>query len=132
MTTSTVLVFDGQCGFCTRAVAWILRLDRRHRLVPLPYQLPGVPQRYGLTSEDCRTAAWTFTPDGRWFRGAGAINAALATVVGNRLPLWIYQLPVIRWAQDAALRLDARNRRLFPGVTPWCCTHPDAGCGTAS
>ncbi|MEJ7771744.1 MAG: DCC1-like thiol-disulfide oxidoreductase family protein [Geodermatophilaceae bacterium] len=67
-------------------------------------------------------------PDGRWFRGAGAINAALATVVGNRLPLWIYQLPVIRWAQDAAYDWIARNRRLFPGVTPWCSTHPDAGC----
>lgn len=65
MTAATVLVFDGHCGFCTRAVAWILRLDRRHRLIPLPYQLPGVPQRYGLTYEDCRAAAWTFTPDGR-------------------------------------------------------------------
>jgi len=127
MTAATVLVFDGHCGFCTRAVAWLLRLDRRHRLIPLPYQLPGVPQRYGLAPDDCRTAAWTFTPDGRWFRGAGAINAALATAVGNRLPLWIYRLPVIRWAQDAAYDWIARNRRLFPGVTPWCSAHPDAG-----
>ncbi|MDQ3055606.1 MAG: DUF393 domain-containing protein [Actinomycetota bacterium] len=95
---------------------------------PSAQSRPGVPQRYGLAPDDCRTAAWTFTPDGRWFRGAGAINAALATVVGNRLPLWIYQLPVIRWAQDAAYDWIARNRRLFPGVTPWCSTHPDAGC----
>jgi len=51
MTGCTVLVFDGHCGFCTWVVG-LRRLDRRHRLIPLACQLPGVPQRYGLTTGD--------------------------------------------------------------------------------
>jgi len=34
---TTVLIFDRYCGFCTRTVGWLLRLDRRS-LAALLYQ----------------------------------------------------------------------------------------------
>jgi len=64
-----VLIFDGRCGFCTRAARWIRRWDRRGRVRLVPCQRPGAPERYGLTRAQCEEAAWAITPDG------GAIGA---------------------------------------------------------
>jgi predicted DCC family thiol-disulfide oxidoreductase YuxK len=123
------LVFDGYCGFCTRSVGWIKRLDRRDRVRVLPCQAPEVAATLGLTRADCEAAAWAFAPDGRRYRGAAAVNAALAAALGTALPLRIYRLPLIRVAQDAAYGWIARNRGRFRGVTPWCVAHPEAGPG---
>ncbi len=125
---TTVLIFDGYCGFCTRTVGWLLRLDRRNRLVALPYQAGHVLARYGLTAQACDEAAWAFSPDGRRHRGAGAINAALGAALGTRVPLAVYRLPGVRQAQEALYTWVSRNRRRFRGVTPWCEANPDAGC----
>jgi predicted DCC family thiol-disulfide oxidoreductase YuxK len=122
------LVFDGYCGFCTRTVGWIERLDRRHRVSVLPCQAPDVAAAHGLTQADCKAAAWAFAPGGRVYRGAAAVNAALAAALGTTLPLRIYGLPLVRPAQDAAYDWIARNRHRFRGVTPWCVAHPEAGC----
>ncbi len=35
---TTVLIFDRYCGFCTRTVSWLLRLDRQNRLAALAIQ----------------------------------------------------------------------------------------------
>lgn len=129
MSADTVLVFDGLCGFCTRSIGWIDRVDRRNRIVMLPYQAPGVLDRYGLTAQDCAGAAWTFTPDGTRHRGAAAINAALGTALGVDLPLWVYRLPLVGRLQDWVYAAVARNRRRLRGVTPWCVSHPEARCG---
>lgn len=125
------LVFDGYCGFCTRSVQWIQRLDRRGRVRVVPCQAPGVVDAYGLTVADCEAAAWAFTADGHRHRGAAALNAALAAALGTALPLRVYRLPGVRRLQDAVYGWVARNRRRFRGVTPWCVQHPEAGCADA-
>jgi predicted DCC family thiol-disulfide oxidoreductase YuxK len=125
------LVFDGYCGFCTRSVQWIARLDRNRRVRFEPFQRPGVLQAYGLTAEECEEAAWAITPGGRRMRGAEAINAALAAALGIRAPLAAYRLPGVRQVQDALYAWVARNRRRFRAVTPWCVAHPEAGCDEA-
>ena len=125
---TTVLVFDGYCGFCTRTVGWLDRLDRRHRLAALPYQAGEVLARYGLTAQECDQAAWAITADGRRYRGAGAINAAVAAALGTRLPLLVYRTPGIRHLQEAVYTWVSRNRRRFRGVTPWCEANPQALC----
>lgn len=125
---TTVLIFDGYCGFCTRTVGWLLRLDRRHRLVALPYQAGHVLGEYALTAAECDEAAWAIAPDGGRHRGAGAINAALGAALGTRAPLLVYRLPGMRWLQEAVYAWVSRNRRRFRGVTPWCEANPQARC----
>ena len=129
--SEVTLVFDGYCGFCTRSVGWIERLDRRGRVHVLPCQAPDVAATHGLTQADCEAAAWAFGPGGRRYRGAAAVNAALAAALATELPLRIYRLPIVRSLQDAAYGWIARNRRRFRGVTPWCVAHPEAGCTEA-
>lgn len=44
MSGTTTLVYDGYCGFCTRSVGWVSRLDRHDRVRSVAHQLPGVRQ----------------------------------------------------------------------------------------
>ncbi|MFP1153188.1 DCC1-like thiol-disulfide oxidoreductase family protein [Mycobacterium sherrisii] len=46
-----VLVFDGRCGVCTRAVNALARWDRTGMLCIEPMQAPGMAQRLGVTDD---------------------------------------------------------------------------------
>ena len=119
------VIFDGSCDFCTRSVRLLSWLDRRDRVAMVPFQKPGTPETHGLTVADCERAAWTVTPDGQRYPGAGAINVALATALGSRAPWLLYRLPGIHWLQDRLYAMVARNRTRLPGDTPYCEQHPE-------
>ncbi len=127
---TTILIFDGYCGFCTRTVDWLLRLDRQNRLTALPYQHSHVTARYELSAQACDQSAWAITADGGKHRGAAAINAALAAALGTNLPLHVYRLPAMRQLQEAFYVWVSRNRHRFRGATPWCQAHPQADCAS--
>ncbi len=102
-------------------------LDRDRRVTAVPYQKPGAPASMGLTMEQCEKAAWAVAPDGRRYRGAGAVNASLAIATGVALPLLVYALPVVKQMQDLVYAFIAANRgRLpLPSVVPYCKEHPE-------
>jgi hypothetical protein len=106
-------------------------LDFKNRIDGRPFQKPGFPESVGLTVVDCERQAWVIFPDGDKSGGAGAINWALAIILQNRLPVWFYQLPVVRGFQDVLYGWVERNRGKFPGVRPYCDECPD-DCGTES
>lgn len=118
------LVFDGQCGFCTHAVGWIKRLDTRGRIRVHPFQQSGVRQRFALSEEETRSAAWAISRNGR-VPGAGSINLALDVALGTRMFSAAYRVPGVRWLQDRAYAWIASHRYLLRGATPWCTVHPD-------
>ncbi len=107
------------------------RLDRHGRVATVPFQKPGVPEAHGLTLAECEAAAWAVTPDGRRYRGAAAINAALAWALDRPGLLQLYALPGVHQLQDAAYALIAVLRHRLPGVTPHCRQHPK-DCGWES
>lgn len=126
------VVFDGQCGVCTRAALWLEARDRRGRIRVHPSQRPGVLAEFGISEEAAKQAAWAFEAHGgaggsamASYRGAAAINRALDVAFGTRLFLPLYRVPGIRWAQDRAYRWIAENRFRLRGVTPWCRSHPE-------
>lgn len=100
-------------------------LDRRRRVTVVPFQKPGAPEAAGLTVEQCERAAWGIAPDGRRYRGAAAVNAALAVATGTRLPLALYGLPGVRQLEDLVYALVARYRSHLPGAAPYCAEHPE-------
>ena len=105
-------------------------LDRHRRVTAVPCQQPGIEAAHGVSREECAAAAWAVTPGPgrRRYRGAGAVNAAVAVGLGTRLPVRLYELPVIRALQDAAYAWVARNRGRFPGDVPFCTRYPER-CG---
>ncbi|MDQ3763439.1 MAG: DUF393 domain-containing protein [Actinomycetota bacterium] len=122
-----VLVFDGYCGFCTRAVRAVLRLDRCGRVRALPLQGPRVLALTGLTREQALQEAWWVGTSGTRLGGAAALTAAVSAAVG--IPLgWLHQTPGLRALLDRTYRWVAEHRRLLRGVTPYCVAYPCAQC----
>jgi predicted DCC family thiol-disulfide oxidoreductase YuxK len=106
-------------------VRLVKALDHGRRVTAEPYQKPGVPASAGLTVEQCEKAAWAVSPDGRRYRGAGAINASLAVATGVALPLLLYGWPGIRQLQDLGYTTIAAVRGKLPGDKPYCKQHPE-------
>lgn len=116
------LVFDGQCGFCTRSVHWLRKIDRHGRIDVQPYQASGVPESVGATVDECRDAVQWLGPDGVRRSGADAVNAVLSAVAGTGLPSTVYRGTA--GVQERVYRWVADHRGRFPGVTPHCQAHP--------
>jgi len=146
MDESTVtldVIFDGQCGVCTRAAAWLARRDRHGRVALHPAQRPGVCERFGVSAEAARTAVWAIerkvTGGGAAYRGAAAVNRAVEVALGVRGLSGLYVVPGITALQNRVYRWVADHRHRLPGATPWCTAHPadcggaaDAGAGTVA
>lgn len=122
------LIFDGSCDFCTQVVRHLRTLDPYNRVTIVPFQRPGFPEANGLTVAQCEGSIWAITPDSATYSAAAAASLTGAVIFGMPLPLWLYSIPGIRAALEAAYRWVARNRSSFPGDRPYCEQYPEE-CG---
>lgn len=114
-----ILLYDGDCGFCTRTAGLIERhipgdADLR------PWQLADLPS-LGVTADQARREVLWIGRDGRIRGGAQAFASVLLAAGG----LWrvagaVLRFPLMRWPAHLAYRLIARNRHRLPGTTPAC------------
>lgn len=114
-----LLVFDGDCGFCTASARWIERRLPSSTSVQ-PWQVLDLDE-LGLTQGDVTAAAWWVDRRGRQHRGHAAIGRALIAAGGTwgvigRLVI----TPPISWLARPAYWLIARNRHRLPGSTDAC------------
>jgi len=114
-----VLIYDGDCAFCTSSAAWIQRR--------LPPSTEVVPWRdvdlaaHGLTEADVTSAAWWVDPDGGTHRGHAAIGRSLMTAGRIWRPLgWAIAHPPVSWLARPLYALVARFRYRLPGSTDAC------------
>ena len=130
-----LLIFDGDCGFCTAAAGWITRRWRGSdattpRAVAVPWQRLGPDglERIGLTADEAARSAWWVDPSGRLFEGHRAIGRSLEASHGWKRWAGVAMLfPPFDWLCAGVYRLVARNRHRFPGGTPACKGAPVAG-----
>jgi predicted DCC family thiol-disulfide oxidoreductase YuxK len=119
----SVLVYDGDCGFCTTTATWITdRWKPVGRAEAVPWQHLGDTglTRLGLSSDDVTTAAW-WVEDGRRFRGHLAVAHALMAAGGGwGLVGRALLVPPLRELAGVGYRLVARYRYRLPGGTPAC------------
>lgn len=114
-----VLVFDGDCGFCTTSVGVVQHLVRP-RCEAVAWQHADLAS-LGVTVERARHEALWVTPDGRVYGGVRAVAKMLLSAGG----LWsvvgaVLTLPPVRWAAHGVYRLVADNRGRLPGETAAC------------
>ncbi|NLJ53409.1 MAG: DUF393 domain-containing protein [Intrasporangiaceae bacterium] len=122
-----VLIYDGDCGICTRLAALVTsRLRRRESdfavaaWQDIDGDSPGLAA-YGLTWEDCDAAAQWVAADGTVSAGQDAVARAL---LAARLPLRplgaLMLLPGVNTLAGVVYRWVAANRSRLPGGTPAC------------
>lgn len=113
---SWVLFFDGDCGFCSASVRWVLRLDKHGRVYFAPLQ-GELARKLGLdvhASETGGTMVLLRESDGKVFTRTDAL-LELARVLG-----WPWRLARVvsiiprRW-RDGVYQFIADHRRALSG-----------------
>lgn len=113
-----VLVYDGDCAFCTSSVRALKRIGPKAEIVA--WQQTDL-DALGLTEETAATAVRWVEVDGTIRSGHEAIAAALSSAGGAWAPAGrALLLPGISPLAAAAYRLIAANRHRLPGGTPAC------------
>lgn len=117
------LVYDGDCGFCSRCAEAAARLAPEAEVVP--WQLADLAE-LGLSEERAAEAVQWVGADGTTRAGHEALAALLlASGRPGRLAGRVLLLPGVSWLAARAYGFLARNRHRLPGGTPACA--PRAG-----
>jgi predicted DCC family thiol-disulfide oxidoreductase YuxK len=113
-----VLLYDGDCAFCTSCAHQLKRIGPDAEIVA--WQLTDLAE-LGVTEEQATEAVQWVEPDGTIRSGHEAIAAALTTAGGIwRIAGRTLLLPGISWIAAKTYRLVADNRHRLPGSTPAC------------
>ncbi|MFD1714279.1 thiol-disulfide oxidoreductase DCC family protein [Amnibacterium flavum] len=114
-----VLIFDGDCSFCTSCVDFLA--DNLPAMpAAVPYQRADL-SGYGISEAEAEARVWLVTPD-RHYSGAGAVSALLRHQPEPALRFvgWLLQTPPLSWLADAGYAVVSPLRHILPGGTPAC------------
>ena len=108
---SWVILWDGECGFCRRAVDWILARDRSGRMKAQPFQeaLAWLPAEVVELSNQ---QVHVLDPDGHFWGGGDAVIKALS-LAGLSWVALVLALPGASAANALAYRAVAQRREMF-------------------
>jgi len=122
-----LLIFDGDCAFCTSSATWLAtRLRRKEgpNATLVPWQFSDL-EALGTTPQRARQEALWIARDGTILGGAEAFAAWLRFrggpygVAGR-----VMSVPGVRRLAAAVYRLIAKNRHRMPGGSPACALPP--------
>jgi predicted DCC family thiol-disulfide oxidoreductase YuxK len=119
MRSRPVLVYDGDCAFCTSSVRFAERHLRLNCEVT-PWQFADLGA-LGVTRERAEYELLWVAPDGAVRGGAQAVaKLLLGAGRGWAVAGALLALPPLRWLAHGVYRLIANNREKMPGGTPAC------------
>ncbi|MBE1558562.1 thiol-disulfide oxidoreductase DCC family protein [Nonomuraea africana] len=119
-----VLVFDGDCGFCTTCVRFVERYLRPDATI-IAWQFADLGE-LGVTRKRAEYELLWIDRRGRAFGGAQAVAKLLihAGLPWSALGL-LLRVPPVRWLAHGLYRAVADNRGRLPGGTPACALPAD-------
>lgn len=119
----TLLIFDGDCGFCTTTVEW-LRKNLPAMPAAEPWQFVDL-EHWGLSEAEAAERVWLVTPT-RQYGGHLAVSALLRhqPTAGLRFLGWVLRTPPFSILAALGYSLTARYRHRLPGGTPACQMRP--------
>ena len=105
------LIFDGNCGFCRRAVAVLMKWDKYGRLRFVPFQdAAALAQLPPIPMADLEQAMHLVTPAGDIFPGAEAVPIILRVLRWGRPLALLFRIPGAPRLAAGVYRIIARNR----------------------
>jgi predicted DCC family thiol-disulfide oxidoreductase YuxK len=120
-----ILVFDGDCGFCTTSARllarWVLRRGPAAVTPSVqPWQQLNLAD-LGLTQDQCTAAVQWVGQDGQIASG----HEAIAAVLRAGHPVWrplgaLLVAPGVSWTAERLYSWIADHRYALPGGTPAC------------
>lgn len=111
-TRSMIVLYDGDCGFCRWAMAWLIRRDRHDLLVPAPIQSPlGAEVLADLAPCDRLASIHAVTDGGHRASGGAAAIVILGTLPSTRGLAALLRLSPS--ATEAAYGFVAAHRAAF-------------------
>ncbi len=118
-TDRPILIFDGDCAFCSQCVRWVARRLPR-KLSMTPWQEADLAA-LDLTQQQCEDAVPWISVNGSHAAGEVAVAQLLIWQRG----IWAllgraHLLPGVAQLSGAVYRWTARNRHRLPGDTPAC------------
>jgi len=135
----TVLVlYDADCGICTRSACWLASHDRDRRLDLQPLQAADRVAPDAPPAGELLAALHVRAADGRWHRGGDAVLTALDVIPRWRGLARLVRRTPLHLVVEPAYRLVAANRGLAsrllgaeacPLPTRTAVGGPDAGRG---
>ncbi|NMM22223.1 MAG: DUF393 domain-containing protein [Phycicoccus sp.] len=116
-----VLVFDGDCGFCTTSARFLHRwVVRDGSMSVAPWQFLAL-ETLGLTADQCRAAVQWVGEDGQIASGHFAVAAALRAGHSVWRPVGVLLVaPGFSWLAARLYTWVAAHRDVLPGGTPAC------------
>jgi predicted DCC family thiol-disulfide oxidoreductase YuxK len=119
--TPPVIVYDGDCGFCTSSIRWAqARISRLP--ATQPFQFADL-EKLGITRQACEQAVQFVDADGSVHTGDRAVARALMVSGAHwRVLGQLMSAPGVRTVSAMAYRLIARHRHRLPGSSPACDT----------
>ncbi|MBW8078769.1 MAG: DUF393 domain-containing protein [Gallionella sp.] len=122
-----MLIFDGDCGFCTVSARWAERYFKAGEVAAAWQSLGTVTLGgIGLSLDDVRLAAWWIDSKGRRERGHRAVGRALKAGGGWRSALGTMCLVApTSWLAAVIYQAVVRWRYLLPGSTESCRRDPN-------
>ncbi len=121
--TRAVLVFDGDCGFCTWSAGRIQRWASGS-LDVVPWQRTDLTS-LGLTEAQCSEAVQFVDPSGVAAGGAAVARALLLCREPWRSVGRVLAQPWLAPVVQRGYVVVAANRHRLPGATPACALHGD-------
>jgi predicted DCC family thiol-disulfide oxidoreductase YuxK len=107
-----LILFDGACGFCRRAVAWLKARDEGAWFIAVPYQEAPSPPMTPALYAACKQAVHVVQRDGTILKAGRAVLHILEHAGWGRLARVLAHPPFL-WLVEPAYRVVARNRPFF-------------------
>lgn len=107
-----IVFYDGECGFCSRWVQWILRTDRANKFLFAPLQGTTAQDRLGALPEDLDEWSLVLLENGQPYYRSTAALKVLSEAGGI---LWLARIFLIvpKLIRDGVYKWIARNRKRF-------------------
>jgi predicted DCC family thiol-disulfide oxidoreductase YuxK len=110
-----LVLWDGDCGFCGRAIAWLQRNDRQHRFRFIKYQEAPSPPMTSELYRACSKAVHVIAREGSIRRGGRAALFILEHEGWGPIAR-LLGLPPFIWIVELGYRVVATNRSLFSRI----------------
>ncbi|MER5551999.1 DUF393 domain-containing protein [Streptomyces sp. NPDC002793] len=120
----SVLVYDGDCAFCTTSVNHLVRWLRPNCTVT-PWQFANL-EALGVTRQRAEHEVLYVVPSGTVYGGAQAVAKLMLGAGGVwAWPGGLLTLPPVSWIAHGVYRLVATHRDRLPGGSPACALPAD-------